>query len=42
MAQTSKYDVTTQERAVRMYLERLEGGDIAKTASSEKLANCSV
>ena len=37
MARPSKYDTATQERAVRMYFERLEGGDISKAAARREI-----
>ena len=39
MARPSKYDTATQERAVRMYFERLEGGDISKEVAKLRRAN---
>ncbi len=37
MAWPSKYDTATQERAVRMYFERLEDGDISKAAARREI-----
>lgn len=37
MARPSKYDTATQERAVRMYFERLEDGDISKAAARREI-----
>ena len=33
MARPSQYDAATQDRAVRMYFERLEEGDISKAGA---------
>lgn len=37
MARPSKYDTAPQERAVRMYFERLEDGDISKAAARREI-----
>ena len=37
MARPSQYDAATQERAVRMYFERLEEGNISKAAARREL-----
>lgn len=38
MARPSQYDAATQERAVRMYFERLEEGDISKLPGRKHLS----
>jgi len=37
MARPSQYDAATQERAVRMYFERLEEGDISKAGARREI-----
>lgn len=37
MPRQSKYDAATRERAVWMYFERLEEGDISKTAARREI-----
>ena len=37
MARPSQYDAATQERAVRMYYERLEEGDISKAGARREI-----
>jgi transposase len=37
MTRPSKYDTATQQRAVRMYFERLEDGDISKAAARREI-----
>ena len=38
MARPSQYDAATQERAVRMYFERLEEGDISKAGARREIS----
>lgn len=42
MARPSQYDAATQERAVRMYFERLEEGDISKLPGRKHLSPTSI
>lgn len=37
MARPSQYDAATQDRAVRMYFERLEEGDISKAGARREI-----
>jgi len=37
MPRQSKYDAATQERAVRMYFERLDEGTISKAAARREI-----
>lgn len=37
MARPSQYDAATQERAVRMYFERLKEGNISKAAARREI-----
>jgi len=37
MARPSQYDAATQDRAVRMYFERMEEGDISKAAARREI-----